>query len=312
MAQGVGIGASGVIGIAFEVTPGTYIAPTKYFPIRSETIGKTQDMIQRRILRGVVDINGTVKGATSVEGDIEMEAYEDVLPYMLMAARASVVKSGAGPNYIYTAVGTHAAEPVNGKTLSITVVRNGVAFGYVGCSVGSIEFSLDNGLLINKFAIVGLDEATQAAPTPTYSVVDAYGPGAYTYLVAAAPICDNDNIAFKIEDNASAETRVCQRAAKFVRWGERETTASLERDFISRVDYDGYMAQTAQALDFTASKGANNSIQVQIPVAQKDKYELGLSGQTDLIRAAIDYVGVYDPTTLSAWKMIVKTQENIV
>lgn len=309
--QGVGIGAGGIVGIAFEATPGTYVAPTKFFGIRNETLNKAQETVDRRILRGVVDINGSVKGSTHIEGDIEMEAYEDVLPYFLYASRASIVKSGT-TDLTYTCKGIHSAEPVNGVTLSITVVRNGVVFGYTGCSVGQIEFSMDSKILIMKFGIMGLDEAVQSAPTPSYTVVDVFGPGMYTYEVAGTAICDHDEIAFTINDNASAEVRDCQRAAKFVRWGERETAASLMRDFLNRTDYDGFIAQTAQKLDFTASKGANNSIQVIVPVAQKRKYEFGLNGQTDLIRASIDYVGIYDPTATASWQMIVKTQEDIV
>lgn len=311
MATGVGIGASGVIGVAFEATPGTYEAPDKFFPIRSESLKKSQDLIQRRILRGIVDINGTVRGNTTVEGDIEMEAYEDAFLWFLWASRCDIVQTGSTPNFTYTATGTHNAEPVDGRTLSITVVRNGEVFGYTGCVVSSQEWSLDNGLLIHKFSIQGMDEAEQSAPTPSYSTVSAFGPGMYTYSIAGSPTCDMDSIGFTINDNATPEHRVCARGPSFVRWGERETTATLERDFINRTDYDAYLAQTAQVLLFTASKGANNMMSIEIPVAQKEKYEIGLSGQTDLIRASIDYVGVYDSTTTSAWEIVVKTQEDL-
>src|SRR5690606_5983504 len=131
----------------------------------------------------------------------------------------------------------------------------------------------------------------QASPTAVYATVDAYGPGMYTYNIAASAVCDMDTVAFAINDNANPEYRVCARGPRFVRWGERETTATLERDFIDRTDYDAYLAQTAQSLEFIASKGANNSMSIKVPVAQKDKYEIGLSGQTDLIRASIDYIG---------------------
>lgn len=311
MAVGVGIGASGVIGVAFETTPGTYVAPTKFFPIKSESLKKTQDVLQRRILRGIVDINGTVQGNTTVEGDIEMEAYEDAFVWFLAASRCSVVKTGTNPNYIYTVKGTHNAEPVNGRTLSIAVVRNGVVFGYTGCIVGSQEWSLDDGLLVHKFSIQGMDEAVQTNPTASYTAVSAFGPGMYTYNIAGTATCDMDSISFSINDNATPEHRICSRGPRFLRWGERETTATLERDFIDRTDYDAYLAQTAQSLEFIASKGANNSMSIKIPVAQKDKYEVGLSGQTDLIRASIDYIGVYDATTTAAWEIVVKTQESI-
>lgn len=311
MAQGVGIGAGGVVGLALETVPGTYVAPTKFFPITSESLKKTQAVIERRPLRGVVDVVGTLKGFTMVEGDIEMECYEDVLPYLLLAGRTAVVKTGSTPNFIYTATGTHAAEPADGFTLSITVMRNGETFGYVGCTVGSFEWGMSDDILTLKVAIAGLDEATQSDPTASYSTVGPFGPGDYTYSIGGSSMCDMDTAAFTINDNASAEKRLCQRAAKFVRWGERTVSGTVDRDFLDRTDYDAYIAQTSQAIIFTASKGSNNQVVLTIPVALKGKYEFGLQGQTDLIRASIDYIGVYDPTTTAAWKVVVKTQEDI-
>ena len=47
----VGIGAGGYVGIAFETTYGTYVPPTKYFPIKSENLKFMQDTYWRRVVQ---------------------------------------------------------------------------------------------------------------------------------------------------------------------------------------------------------------------------------------------------------------------
>src|SRR3954469_20170202 len=106
-----GTGAQGFIGIAVETTPGTYLAPTLYVPINSESITYQQDTTWRRPIRQSADIVGAVMGNAHVEGDISMEAFEDVVATMLRAARASYVKSGTTPNFTYIFTATPNAIP---------------------------------------------------------------------------------------------------------------------------------------------------------------------------------------------------------
>jgi hypothetical protein len=70
----------------------------------------------------------------------------------------------------------------------------------------------------------------------------------------------------------------------------------LDRDFITRIDYDAFKALTAQTITLIASKGTNNSITIVMPVAIKDTYAVNLSGQGDVIRASIAYQGIIDST----------------
>jgi hypothetical protein len=68
---------------------------------------------------------------------------------------------------------------------------------------------------------------------------------------------------------------------------------------------------TSQTITITASKGANNSISLLNAVAFKDTYELGLSGQGDLIRATINYQLAIDGSG-NSYQITLKTQESIV
>jgi hypothetical protein len=47
----VGIAACGSIGIALEDVPGVYAAPTKFFPVLSESLQYQQETIWRRPIR---------------------------------------------------------------------------------------------------------------------------------------------------------------------------------------------------------------------------------------------------------------------
>jgi hypothetical protein len=118
----VGIGAAGIVGIAFETTPGTYVAPTKFIPVRNENLMYKQETVWRRPIRGVVDVIGGVPGNADVSGDFELEALHDCIPYFIMAGRTTFAKTGTGP-YTYTFTPSHVATTVSGKTLSITIVR---------------------------------------------------------------------------------------------------------------------------------------------------------------------------------------------
>jgi hypothetical protein len=297
--------------ISTATNAGTYSAPAKFFPIMSESLQYQQATNFRRPIRKTADIVGAVAGDVHTEGDIEMEALEDVVIWFLYATRSSIIKTGT-TNYTYTATPTPAAIPT--RTLSITVERNGIIFGYTGCVVGSFKFSVDNGTLMFSVSIVGQDEATQSLPVPSFSTTVPFGAGQYNIQVpTATQVFDMDTFEWTCEDNATPQFRMKDtgRGAQFVNFGERNLTLSCERDFLNKTDYDAFKALTSQTITITASKGANNSISLLNAVAFKDTYELGLSGQGDLIRATINYQLAIDGSG-NSYQITLKTQESIV
>jgi hypothetical protein len=310
--MGYGVGAGGIMGIALETVSGTYLAPTKFVPFNSESLQFQQETNFRRAIRNSPDVTFAVPGNAHTEGDVEMDAFDDILPYFMTASRMTVVKTGAGPNYVYT--GTPNADAVPAKTMSITIVRNGVVFGYTGCVVGSFSFGIDEGTLTYTASIVGADEAVQSAPTPTWPTTTPFGAGQYDIQIpTATPVTDVDTFEFTVEDNAEPQFRLKNpgRGANFVKFGEREVTLSLEKDFQTRVEYDAFKALTAQSITLTATKGTNNNVGITVPVALKDTYEVNLDSQGDLVRANIEYQCLVGPAT-AAYTLVVKSQENIV
>jgi hypothetical protein len=304
-----GIGAGGFIGIALETIAGTYVPPTKFFGIDSEALQLQQEVTFRRPIRQTADQIGAVLGNAHVEGDISMEFLEDAVVYFLHCARASVAKTGAGPNYVYTFKGSAAALPT--KTMSVTIVRNGQVFGYTGCVVGSFTINVDSGMLKFSASLQGRDEATATMPTPTFVNTAPFGAGTYTASVGGSAISDADTFTFTCDDGAAAENRLgATRGAAFIRFAERTVTCAMDRDFQDRTEYDAWKALTAQAVSLVASKGTNNSCQVDVPVGIKSEYAINLGGQGDLLRVSNAWTGVIDATG-NAYTVTVKCQENV-
>jgi hypothetical protein len=293
--------------------PNNYRAPTKYFPFLSEGLNYKQDTQWRRPIRQNVDNLGGVPGNVNTEGDIEMEALMDAAIYFHAAARCGIVKSGPVSSvYTYVCSPTPAATAV--KTLSITIIRNGIAFGYTGCTVGTFKYSIDNGQLKATYSIIGSDEANQSVPTATYAnQFQPFGAGEYSIEIpTATQVFDTDTFEISVEDNASAQFRLKNtgRGAQFVQFGERTVSVSTERDFLTRAEYDAYKALTSQAIMLKATKATGEVFQFDMPAAIKDTYEIALGGQGDLIRASINYMGVFDVGTQKSYTLTIKALES--
>jgi hypothetical protein len=306
----IGIGASGSLGFAFETTWGTYVAPTVFFPIMSESINFTQTNKQRRPIREIADVLGIVSGNSHVEGDVTMEALDDCLPYFLYVSRNSVTKA-AGPPVVYTTTPTpHAMGPINGTKVScsLTVVRNGVPFGYSGCVVTGLEFTIEDQCLMVKINVIGKDEASVAAPTEVWPTQVPYGAGTYTLSVGGSTVTDTDTFTMTVDDSAEVQHRITSvRTPTAIKWGERNLTCKLERDFINRTEYDAWKSYTQNAISLVASQGANNKIELLMPASVKENWTMGLEGQGDLVRSSIDYVPIFNMATSKSYEVKVTT-----
>ena len=305
------IGASGMLGVALETTSGTYLAPQKFVPIESESLKYNGEPVDRRPIRNTPGLVGVLPGNANTEGDVTGEALSDVLPYFLHASRCTVVKTGTAPNFTYTY--TPAAIAVPAKTLSISVKRGNEVFGYAGCIVGGLTLSIgDDGVLKFTANIFGLTESSQSALTPTWPTTQPFAAGQYSLQVpTATQIFDTDTYEFAFEDGPEAQYRIkTSRDAQFVKFGESSASVKLERDFETRTQYDLFKAVTAQSVTLVASKSANESIQVDVPVGYMSSYEVNLGGQGDLLRASLEYKAAIDGTG-KHYQIVVKCAENI-
>lgn len=307
---GYGIGAGGLIGVAFEPTVGTYTAPTKYVPILNETLEYKEMNNYRRPIRQSAAQIGVVAGDFDIEGTITMEATEDTCLYFTEVSRAVGVKSGTTPNWIYTYTPTAVA--IAPRTMSITIVRNGVVFGYTGCMTTKSTFTVNNNILEMDIDIIGLTEATQSLPTATWPTTTPYGPGSWVVSVpTGTPVFDMDTFSFSIDDAGTAQYRLRNaRGASFISYGERTLQMTASRDFLDKTDYTAFQTVTGQPIQIAVTSGANNGISFQLYNAIKDVYQVQLSGQGDLIRGSLTYNSTLDNSS-NEYQIVYKTQEVI-
>ncbi len=311
-----GIGAAGILGVAREVTAGTYVVPEKFIPIRSESLTWNQETIFTRPIREVADVVNAVPGNTAIEGDIEFEVAHDFLPHFMHGMRGDLVKAGADP-FTYTFDSTAIGQKsVTLTTLSITIERNGIVFGYVNCVVNSFNMTVDNGILVCTLGIMAEDETVQSAPTAVWPTTVPFGAGQYAIEIpTATQVFDVDSFDFTVDEGAEHAYRLRDtgRGAQFTKFGERTVELSIEQDFDSRADYDLFKLLTAQAIHIRAEDPvtATNYVDLIIHAAVKDTYEVTLDGQGDLVRASIAYQGIYDETATSPFTLEVGTDEDI-
>jgi len=300
-----GLGGGGKVGIAFETVMGTYVAPTIFVPVLNESLIYREEKYYSEQIRQQTIVSDVKPGYYHVEGDIEMEADPTNLPYWLYASRHIAAKSGTGP-YVYkftpgsqgsasTAAGTTAA-----KTLSITVVRNGVVFGYTGCVVGSWEWTIEDAVLRVTMNVLGLAEAVQAAPSPTWAAADLLGADAHRVYLAASAATPSfttadinfNGFTFRANYNPEAQNRIrADRQASYISYGITEAEIESELDFLDRTDYDNFVNNAQRAIKLESTNGgvtfaaATSGVKLQANRVSYDAYDVALEGMGDLIMA---------------------------
>jgi hypothetical protein len=299
-----GIGASAFVGIAPETTKGTYVAPSVYVPVLSESLAYTEAKYYSQQLRQQVIDSEVKPGYYHITGNIELEVDTNNFLYFLYASRHTITKTGAGP-YTYkfvpsTAGATSTTAGQNQRTLSITVVRNGVVFGYTGCTVGQYEFTIDAGVLKCTLTIFGEGEAVQSAPTPAWIAADILGADSHNVFTGAsgvsptfAAVTSFNGFTFSINHNAEPQNRIVStRSATYIKFGKTEFEVRSDLDFINRTDYDNMVSSATQAIKLESTVGgvafgsATDGIQLQANRMAFDTYTIPVASLDAIIMAS--------------------------
>lgn len=308
MATTPGLAGGGSVGVAFETTMGTYVAPAVFVPVLSNTLEYTTEPYRSAQIRQQSVYSEAKPSYYHVEGDLELEVDPNNILYFMYATRHTITKTGAGP-YVYKYVpnsasvqGT-AAGPTTAKTLSITTVKNGEVFGMTGCTLSGFEFRVDTdtGILMATLNILGLAESVVADPTEAWIAPNLYGADAHRiYLDAAgtapafaAPVDVNHNgLTFAVTFNSDPQNRVrADRSASYIAHHITEGTLTADLDFLTRADYDNFKAVNKRALRMESLNGgatlaaATDGIRLQANNYYFSSYAVPLSGMGDLIAA---------------------------
>lgn len=298
-----GVGGGGYVGIAPETTFGTYVAPTLFVPILNESFGYQEDKYFSPAIRKSVVVNDVAQNYYSIGGDIDVDVDPATWVYFMYASRHTITKTGAGSPWTYTfvpsaaAAATTAAGTTTPKSLSITIVRNGVVFKYVGCVVGGFNLRVEDGVLKSNMSMVGLADTSVGGDTPpaaTFTAPTIMGAGAHQVYIdtaGATPAFATASTVFNtftanMNNNGSPRNRIVSgRGASAIVWGEGEYTITSGFDFETRGDYDNVINATAKAFRLKSSSGASNDVQLDVFRGIYNTYPVNLAGIGDILTA---------------------------
>lgn len=310
----VGVGGAGAMGIALETVMGTYVAPTTWVPILSDGLNYTEDRYISPAIRGKTIASLVKQGFYHAEGDIDWEVDTALLPYFLYCMRLTIVKTGAGPYNYSATLASGASSGIGGanatqKTMSITMIRNGKVFKYVGCVVPSYNFRVEDGVLKSNMTVMGLGETgvnADTAPSQTFAARKMLGADAHTVSVDAAgispafatPANDFNGFTFSINDNGAAQNRIRpNRQASYISFGETEATLATQLDFQDRSEMDNFIATTGKAIKLVSvNAAASDRVQLIAYNAIYTTYGVQLTSIGDIVMAdtelrMIDFTG---------------------
>lgn len=307
-----GLGGAGYLAFTFEAVVGTYLPPTTagtvFIPILSESLHYVEDKYYSEQIRQQT-IDSDVKSSYyHVEGDIVMEADAAFLPYLLYCSRHSITKTGAADPWTYDFIPSQAgssstaASGAVARTCSLSVIRNGIGFGYGGCIMNTIEATIENGVLRFSFGVLGVNEQQPGGlGTPVWVQPELFGADAHSVFVAASAVSptfgaastDFNGFTANFNYNAEAQNRiVANRGASYISYGKTEAGYSTELDFVSRAEYDNFKAATTRAVRLESVRpsgtfaASTEGVQITFNRSAYDSYDVGLGGIGDLIMAA--------------------------
>lgn len=307
-----GLGGGGAVFVALEPVMGTLVDPVAgtgvWVPIISEELNYTEDKYYSPQIRQQTIVSDVQQSYYHIEGNIVMEVDVNYMPYFLYSSRHLISKVGATAPYTYAfgpgsqGSASGAASGPNARSMSITVERNGVGFGYAGCVVNNWAFTVENGVLRVTMGILGLSESdVPGLGTPTWLQPSLFGAAAHSIFLDssgtapafAGQFTTNFNgFTFNADFNGSAQNRIQPlRSASYIAYGETNSTYETELDFINKTDYTNMKNNVTRAIKFESIKGGANwtaateGFRIIIRRTSFDNYTVPLAGMGDLIMA---------------------------
>lgn len=310
------IGGAGAVYVGIESAYGTPNDPAAagvgtWVPVLNESLVYTEpNRYYSEQIRQEAIHSDVKQSYYHVEGDIVMEVDAHFMPYFLTASRTTVVKTGAGP-YTYTVTPSKKGSTYPGGTakgISIGIIRNGVGFLYVGCVVNQFAFTVEDGVLRCTLSILGLKEQSFVAgsATPAWIAPSLFGADAHAVYVDtsgltpafAAPDATFNGYTNTINNNGEPQNRLTRdRSASYIKYGITELSYDTELDFVSRAEYDNFVAANFRAIRFESIKpggtggtygAATEAFRITNYKTVYNTYEVDLGGMGDLVMARVN------------------------
>lgn len=261
-------GLAAQLGVKAETTWGTFVAPTRFYPLISESLTEEIDRLESEgIVTGLRVLNTAqwAAGNVDVGGDIETELYQQGMGALLKACFGAVSTSGAGPY-------THTFTPgdLTDDHLSVQVGKPDVAgtvqpFSFSGMKVTDWELSMEAGGLVTlSSSLVGKQLATSESLATA-----SFGTGAatpFTFKHASATIAGGAASVKKLTISGSNGLDTDRRfigseyRAEPLEAELREYSGTVDLEFESLTQMNRFRNATEVALVSTISAGASASL----------------------------------------------------
>lgn len=261
-------GLAAQLGVKAETTWGTFVAPTRFYPLISESLTEEIDRIESEgIIAGarVLRSEQWAAGNVDVGGDIQTELYQQGMGALLKACFGAVSTSGAGPY-------THTFTPgdLTDDHLSVQVGKPDVAgtvqpFSFVGMKVTDWELAMEAGGLVTlSTSLVGKSLATSESLATA-----SYGTGAatpFTFKHASATIAGGAANVKKLTISGSNGLDTDRRfigseyRAEPLEAELREYGGTVDLEFENLTQYNQFRNANEVALVSTISAGASASL----------------------------------------------------
>ncbi|MER7806168.1 phage tail tube protein [Streptomyces sp900116325] len=314
MAIGSGLGAQ--LGIAPEVTYGTFVAPTKFIEFTKEGLQLKKTTAQSAgIAAGRLLALSSRRVVTQREGSgtVELEVTNKgmgLLLQALMGTTVTPVQQGAGPAYLQT----HTLADTAGKSLTIqkgvplttgTVTKK----NFLGCKITSAEFSCEaTGMLTASYEFDAKDcEETSTLATASYPSMSPFN---FSQMAVKTGTFGTETARDGIR-KASIKFERPQATDRFyagqaglkkepISNDQVKITGSLDVDYVDTVLDDLHTTDgaTSLVLEFVGPLIAATffeTFRITLPAIRIDDAPPTVEG-FDVIKPTINFTGLYDGT----------------
>ena len=261
-------GMAAQLGVKAETTWGTFVAPTRFYPLISESLTEEIDRLESEgIIAGqrVLRSEQWAAGNVDVGGDIQTELYQQGMGALLKACFGAVATTGAGPY-------THTFTPgdLTDDHLSVQVGKPDTAgtvqpFSFYGMKVTDWELSIEAGGLVKlTTSLVGKQLATSDSLATA-----SYGTGAatpFTFKHATASVAGGaanvKKLTIKGSNGLDGDRRFIgsEYRAEPLEADLREYGGTVDLEFESLTQYNRFRNANEVALVSTISAGASASL----------------------------------------------------
>lgn len=240
------LGALGYVGYGVESTEGTFVAPTKFLPVRSFSFEDTNDFIVPDTIRNTRDRSVAMAAPYMTSGSMELDLIPYDIGHLLKSAFAASVTSsayaGGGYQHAMTPGDTSPTLTFESNAADILVMR------YGGIRVNTLDIKAAFGeIVMATFGLEGTTRASQGSSQTAQTYTDCvplHFTGADVFVAGSQNVMMKD-FTFSVGNNLQRvgtlrKTRSWRRTAL----GMRDTNLSATLDFTDTAEYDRFLNET--------------------------------------------------------------------